>query len=131
MSVKNLFLVAAGFISLGLGAVGVILPVLPTTPFVLLAAICFSAGNQKFYEWLRKNRVFGPYIENYRTRQGISKKHKIASIIFLWTGLIISMVIVRTVLIYVVLGIVGICVTIHLLLIKTKKKEYGNNQTIP
>jgi len=114
-------MIVIGFISLGLGAVGVILPVLPTTPFVLLAALCFSASNKKYYDWLRQNRVFGPYIENYHTKQGIRIRHKIASIVFLWTGLTISMFIVKTVYIYAILGIVGVCVTIHLLLIKTKK----------
>jgi len=122
MVLKNLLLTILGFIFLGLGAVGVVLPVLPTTPFVLLAALCFSASNKKFHDWLQRNRFFGPYIENYRTKQGIKRSLKIASIAFLWTGLIISMVIVQTMLIYVTLGIVGVCVTIHLLLIKTKKE---------
>ena len=121
MKIKRLVLTVLGFICIGLGAVGVAIPVMPTTPFVLLAAFCFSAGNIKFYEWLRHNRVFGQYLENFRTKQGVSVGFKIISITFLWTGLIISMVIVRTVFIYAVLGIVGICVTIHLLLIKTKK----------
>ena len=106
---------------MGLGTIGIALPVLPTTPFILLAAICFSASSEKFYNWLLKSRVFGPYIENYRTKQGISNIHKIASIVFLWTGLIFSMAVVQTIWVYVVLGAVGIGVTIHLLLIKTKK----------
>ena len=109
-----------GFILLGLGAVGVAIPVMPTTPFVLLAAICFSASNKKSYAWLQRNRFFGPYIENYRTRQGISKSLKIASICFVWTGLTISMIRLQTTWVYYVLAIVGIGVTVHLLLIKTK-----------
>jgi len=117
---KNLIFNALGFIFLGLGAVGVALPVLPTTPFVLLAAICFSAADNKLSGWLRRNRVFGPYLENYRTKQGISRQLKIASIIFVWVGLTISMIMVRTVFICILLGIVGIGVTIHLLKIKTK-----------
>ena len=123
MTPKNLILLISGFILLGLGVVGIVLPVLPTTPFVLLAAVCFSASNMKIAAWLQKNRVFGPYIENYRTKQGIKMSQKIVSIAFLWTGLIISMAIVRTTWIYIVLGIVGIGVTTHLLLIKTKKAD--------
>ena len=118
--VKNLILTILGFILLALGAVGVALPVMPTTPFVLLAAICFSAGNNKIADWLNKNRIFGPYIENYRNKRGLSKARKIASIAFVWMGLSISMAIVQTVWSYVVLGIVGVGVTIHLLMIKTK-----------
>jgi len=121
--VKKLIFTILGFISLGLGAVGVALPVLPTTPFVIFAAVCFSAGNPRFSKWLASNRVFGPYITNYRTKQGISIWHKIASIAFLWTGLVISMIIVHTILIYVVLGVIGVGVTIHILMIKTKAQE--------
>ena len=105
------------------GAVGVIFPILPTTPFVLLAAICFSAGSSKIAGWLRRNRIFGPYIENYRTKQGISKILKTGSVIFVWAGLLISMAVVQTWLICVILLIVGVGVTIHLLMIKTKKNE--------
>ena len=121
LSVKAAVLTTLGFAFSGLGAVGVIIPVMPTTPFVLLAACCFSAGNSKLSARIRQNRVFGPYIENYHTKQGISRQLKIASIIFVWMGLIVSMAIVRTRWIYVLLGIVGACVTIHLLMIKTKK----------
>jgi len=121
MKLKKLLLTIFGFFCLGLGAVGVALPVMPTTPFVLLAAFCFSVSSERFYTWLQKNRVFGPYIENYRTNKGISIWHKIGSIAFLWTGLIISIFMTRAVWIYVLLGIVGICVTTHLLLIKTKR----------
>jgi len=118
---KKLLLIIAGFTCLFLGAVGVVMPLLPTTPLVLLAAICFSSVNERFYEILRRNRIFGPFIENYRTKQGISKRHKIGSIIFLWTGLLTSMIVIRTPTIYLILTTVGICVTIHLLLLKCKK----------
>jgi uncharacterized membrane protein YbaN (DUF454 family) len=121
MKIKNLIFFVLGFICLGLGAFGVAVPVLPTTPFVLLAAICFSIANKKTYEWLKKNPVFGPYIENYRTRQGIKMPLKIGSIAFLWAGLIISMILVKATLVYVVLGLVGIGVSTHILLIKTKR----------
>ena len=119
--VKKLILTASGCICLGLGAVGVVLPVMPTTPFVLLAALCFSAGNNKIAKWLQQSRVFGPYIENYHTKQGVSRTRKAVSIIFVWTGLIISMVMVQSLWICVMLVMVGVGVTIHLLLIKTKK----------
>ena len=118
---KNLALNVLGAISLGLGAVGVALPVMPTTPFVLLAAICFSAGNKKAYERLLKNRIFGPYIENYRTKQGIKLSLKIASLVFLWAGLILSMYAIGAAWAILVLGIVGVGVTIHLLRIKTRR----------
>ena len=121
MKAKNLILTILGFLSLGLGAVGVVLPVLPTTPFVLLAAFCFYASNRKIHDWLKRNRIFGQYIENYRTKQGIKLSLKIGSIIFLWAGLSVSMIVVRTMWVYILLTAVGVGVTIHLLLIKTKR----------
>ncbi|MCL2718632.1 MAG: YbaN family protein [Lachnospiraceae bacterium] len=98
------------------------MPLLPTTPLVLLAAICFSAANEKLNNWLSRSRLFGPYIENYRTGQGISKCRKIVSVVYLWIGLVTSMIVIQTTAIYIILSIVGIGVTIHILMIKTKKK---------
>jgi len=118
---KNFLLTILGFICLTLGAAGIIIPLLPTTPLVLLAAMCFSISNKKLEHRLNQNRIFGPFIENYRTGVGISKRRKIASIAFLWIGLITSMVAIRTTSIYIILCIVGTCVTIHLLMIKSKK----------
>jgi len=121
MSVKKLLWTLMGFLFLGLGVVGVAMPVLPTTPFVLLAAMCFSTGNSKIARWLHRNPFFGPYIENYRTKQGVKKSLKIISILFVWTGLLISMAVTQTLWIVVMLAVVGVGVTIHLLMIKTKK----------
>jgi uncharacterized membrane protein YbaN (DUF454 family) len=117
----NILLTVSGIIFLGLGAVGVAVPVMPTTPFVLLAALCFSAGNKRLFEALRRNRVFGQYIENYREGQGITPGLKLASIAFLWAGLAVSMFFARAVPIYVILAAVGVAVTVHLLLIRTRK----------
>jgi len=120
MRLKKILLKAAGFALLGLGAVGVVLPVLPTTPFVLLAAVCFSASDQKIYTRLKNNRVFGPYIENYQTKRGITRLRKAVSIAFVWVMLGISALMVELVWVYAVLGVVGLGVTIHLLMIKTR-----------
>lgn len=118
--VKNVLLTILGCVLLALGAVGVVIPVLPTTPFVLAAAICFSAGNSKLAVWLTKNRFFGPYIENYKTKQGVDLRLKVSSIIFVWVGIGISMIVVRNLWMTIGLCVIGIGVTVHLLLIKTK-----------
>jgi len=123
MKMRNLLFIALGFIFLTLGMVGVVLPLLPTTPLVLLSAICFSYGSKRLEGWLCRSRIFGPFIDNYRTKRGISKLRKVVTIIYLWFGLITSMVIIRTVMIYVILGVVGVGVTIHLLMIKTRNNE--------
>ena len=118
---RRVILIAVGFFALFAGAVGVALPVLPTTPFVLLAALCFSRANERLFRWLGRNRIFGPYIENYRTKQGISPALKAGSIAFLWAGLGVSISRTEALWIHTVLALIGIAVTIHLLKIKTKK----------
>ncbi len=117
---KNLALVFLGFGFLVLGAVGIALPVLPTTPLVLLAAACFSLGSPRLLSWLLQNRILGPNIENYRSGQGVSRARKIFAILFLWAGLVVSMLVVRSTTVHIILSIVGLCVTVHLLMIKTK-----------
>jgi len=120
MNIKRKLVLALGFIALGLGTLGMVVPLLPTTPLVLLAAGCFSYSSDRFYEWVKKNRLFGPYIENYREQRGLTKTFKMRNIILLWASLAVSMFLLRTVWIYVLLSIVGVCVTTHLLMIKTR-----------
>src|SRR5690349_13464177 len=63
---------------------GIFFPILPTTPFLLLAAYCYGRGSERFYGWLVHRSPFGTYIRNYRERRGIPLKQKVMSIIFLW-----------------------------------------------
>lgn len=112
----------AGFFSLSFGAAGVFLPVLPTTPFVLLAAGCFATGSPRMLSWLQKSSFFGSYIDNYRIGTGVPKKIKRNSIIFLWTGLIISMIAVQKVWITIMLIVIGASVTAHISMLKSKKE---------
>lgn len=78
------FFIAAGSLFLGLGAVGLFLPVLPTTPFLLLAAACFFRGSDRMYSWLITHRLFGRAIRNYREHRAVSKRAKVVSISALW-----------------------------------------------
>lgn len=108
---------------LAVGAVGVLVPILPTTPFVLLAASCFAASSPKAYTYLLRSRLFGPYVEHYRKHCGISTSAKIRGIAALWILLGISAVFVRESWVYILLGAVGIGVTAHLLLIPTRQMD--------
>jgi uncharacterized membrane protein YbaN (DUF454 family) len=105
-----------------LGAVGIFLPVLPTTPFVLLSAGCFSISSPKLADSLMKSKYFGSYIENYRYKTGVPRSAKIRAIVFLWTGLFISMLLIKKVMIIGILIIIGTLVTIHLSKLKTREK---------
>ncbi|KPU43550.1 inner membrane protein YbaN [Oxobacter pfennigii] len=121
-NIKNIALSTCGWLLLSLAFAAVFIPVLPTTPLVLLAAVCFSSGNPKMSQGLEKSYVFGPYIVAWRTKQGISKERKIAAIFVLWLMLLISMVMVRKIWLVVFLTLVGIGVTIHLVMLKTAVK---------
>jgi uncharacterized membrane protein YbaN (DUF454 family) len=73
--------IAAGCTSVALGAAGVVLPLLPTTPFVLLAAWCFARSSPRLHDWLLAHRLFGPLIANWRQHRAISRSAKRASLL--------------------------------------------------
>ena len=79
-----------GSISLAAGVVGVFLPVIPTTPFILLSAWCFFRSSEKVYQWVISNKKFGPTIENYQEGRGITKKTKIRAIVMMWLTISLS-----------------------------------------
>lgn len=122
MNTKRSIFFSLGAIFVGIGAVGVALPVLPTTPFILIAAFCFGKSSKKAEKWISNNRHFGSYIENYKNKKGVPIEVKRDSLIFLWFMLIISMIIINKPIMMVILAIIGICVTSHILLLKTKKR---------
>ena len=68
---------AGGFLAVGLGAVGIVLPLLPTTPFLLLAAFCFARSSERLHDWLINHPTFGPPILDWRDRGAIGRKAKI------------------------------------------------------
>lgn len=77
---KKFLWIFLGLLFVGLGAIGVVVPGLPTTPFLILAAACFIRSSQKLYDWLIQNKTFGPYLKDYREGKGIPKKAKILAV---------------------------------------------------
>ena len=73
--IKVLWIIA-GSIFVALGGIGVILPGLPTTPFLILAAACYIRSSQRLYDWLIANETFGPYLKDYREGKGIPRRAK-------------------------------------------------------
>ena len=80
--VRALFFVA-GITALGFGIAGIFLPVLPTTPLVLLAAACFARSYRPFHEWLLANRLFGPMIHEWHVHWSIPYRTKITAIVMM------------------------------------------------
>ncbi len=125
MQLKIMLLTALGFIFLGLGAIGLLLPVWPTTPFVLVSVACFSSSPQIKAQIL-KISYFREHIENYEFRNGLSRKTVWLSVVWLWGMLVISMVLIRSLWIALFLFLVGTSVTIHILymsIAKDRKKD--------
>lgn len=117
-------LIICGTIFLVIGTIGIFIPILPTTPFLLLAAACYARSSEKFYHWLINNKWFGSYIKNYREGKGIPSKVKIYTISLLWATILISAFLFTRILwIKIVLILIAIGVTIHIITIKTYKKE--------
>jgi uncharacterized membrane protein YbaN (DUF454 family) len=119
---KRHLLLAAGTLSLAIGIVGIFVPILPTTPFLLLAAGCYLRSSQRFYNWLMGNRFFGNYIRNYIEGRGIPLKVKLFTIILLWVTISISIWLVAKPLVTVILLIVAVGVTLHIIFIRAKQK---------
>ncbi|VAX19735.1 hypothetical protein MNBD_IGNAVI01-2072 [hydrothermal vent metagenome] len=123
---QKYFLIAGGIISVFLAFIGIFLPVLPTTPFLLLAAYLFSKSSDKFYNWLINNKLFGSFIKNYREGNGITRQVKFISIISLWLVMGSTIIYaVQNIYVRILLLLIAIGVTIHLLIIPTfiKNKE--------
>jgi uncharacterized membrane protein YbaN (DUF454 family) len=119
---KRQLLLAAGTLSLAIGIVGIFVPILPTTPFLLLAAGCYLRSSRRFYNWLMGNRFFGNYIRNYIEGRGIPVKVKLFIIILLWVTIGISIWLVAKPLVTVILLIVAVGVTLHIIFIRVRRK---------
>lgn len=87
---KRPIFISLGFLSLGLGIIGIVLPGLPTTPLVLLSAYFFSKSSPKFHQWLLDNKLFGKYIKDYQANPSISLKTKIISQLMMWAMILYS-----------------------------------------
>jgi uncharacterized membrane protein YbaN (DUF454 family) len=116
-------LIFVGTLFVGLGILGILLPLLPTTPFLLLAAACYAKSSQRFYDWLLNNRWFGKYIKNYREKTGIPSIVKISTISILWITIALSAIFAtENLLVRMVLLVVALGVTIHILSMRTLNK---------
>ena len=109
-----------GTLSLGLGLLGIILPVLPTTPFLLLAAYCYSRGSVRMHKWLLNHKWFGKYIRNYMEGKGIPLKTKIIAIASIWVTISFTSIFMVNVLWHrILLFIIAISVSIYLIRFKS------------
>lgn len=123
-SVKKYLLISTGTISLSFGILGIFVPILPTTPFLLLSSFCYIRSSKRLYNWLINHRIFGHLIYNYLTYRAVERNAKIVSIVFLWIALLSSILLLSNIYIRIFLLVVGIGVSIHLLTLKTLEKNF-------
>lgn len=120
---KNAMFIIIGSISVALGVIGILVPLLPTTPFLLLGAYCYFEGSPKLYESLLNNKYLGEYIKNFREHKSIPLKTKIYAIFMLWLTIGYSILfIIPLFFVKILLFMIATGVTIHILSFKTLRK---------
>lgn len=120
--IKKYVYVFIGTISLLLGIIGIVLPVLPTTPFLLLTAWLYFRSSPKLYEKLINSKYFGTYIKNFREDKSIPLHAKIISVLMLWITIGYSAIfIIEVLFLKFLLLLIAITVSVHILSFKTKK----------
>ena len=122
-AVRRAFLIVAGLLSVVVGAIGIIVPLLPTTPFLLLAAVCFVRSSDRLYRWLTTNRVFGSYLRNYQEHRAMPAGMKWCAVSVLWLTIGLSIVAIDHLPVRVLLVVVAIGVTILIARIRTLEKR--------
>lgn len=118
--VIKIMLIITGWLAVLLGVLGIFMPVLPTTPFLLLAASCFWRSSERLHAWLLNSPRLGLFIRNYQEKKGIPRNVKITAITMLWLSISVSaFFFISKLLVRVLLFAIAIAVTVHLLQIKT------------
>lgn len=120
---RQLYIILAS-IFVGLGTLGIFIPLLPTTPFLLLATYFYMNSSKRRLRWLLSNRYLGPYIRSYLSKEGIPLKLKIRTLALLWITILYAIFFATEKLhLQIVLALIASGVSIHLISKKTRKKR--------
>lgn len=116
--------IAAGFLALGLGWLGVILPVFPTTPFLLLASFCFAKGSDKFDKWFNGTNIYKKYLESYVKTRSMTLKQKWTILLFAYFMMLFPLIFVDKWIVKIIIIAVMILKFYYLVFkVKTADKE--------
>lgn len=116
-------LIALGFVFLFLAVLGVFLPLLPATPFLLLASACFARSSTRLHQWLRSHGTFGRYLSDFEDGRGIPLRGKILALALMWPSMFYSMYRVPMLPLKIMLLLIGCGVTIYLLSLPTSRRD--------
>ena len=121
--IKRVFLIVFGSVFVVIGAIGIFLPLLPTTPFLLLSAACFVKSSDRMYNWLLNHKIFGVYISDYLKYKAITLKTKIIALTLIWLSMGYSILFVVSISwVRIILLSIATIVSLYILSIKTLRK---------
>lgn len=120
---KKIVFLSLGIVFTSIGVLGIFIPLLPTTIFLIIASYFFLNSSPKLNDWLEEHKVLGTYIKAYRKKTGIPLKSKVSSIFFLWISIIISTLLLENIYLRFFLFLIAIAVSIHIYKIKTLRLE--------
>jgi len=108
-----------GILALGLGILGMAIPVLPTTPFLLLSGAMFLRSSDRMATWLFNHKVFGPPIRDYLEHKSVDKRSKILAMALLWPTILVSALLVDFIWLRILLVFIAVCVSAYILSLKS------------
>ena len=121
---KKVLFIFLGTLSLAIGVIGIVVPGLPTTTFLLISAALYARSSEKLYNWLLNHKIFGKFIKNYREHKAMPLKSKIIALVMMWSAIIISTVFfINYLLVRIIVIICGIIGTIVIYKLKTLQVE--------
>lgn len=115
-------LAGLGILCVALGVLGIFLPLLPTTPFLLLAAFLFARSSDRLHSYLMNHKILGEYISNYENNT-MTTAHKTRTLALMWAGMLFSAWLIAKPVMWVVLPLIGVAVTIHIVRLKGKDQK--------
>lgn len=121
--ITKLALIIVGSISVLLGIAGIFLPLVPTTPFLLLASACYLRGSKRLHAWLMRNRYLGHYLEGFQQGRGIPLRAKIITIALLWGSILFSVYKVDVIAVKSIMILIGVAISTLILRMKTFKEQ--------
>jgi uncharacterized membrane protein YbaN (DUF454 family) len=124
--ISNTFFIATGHASLACGIAGIFLPLVPTTPFLLLSAACYARGSDKFYRWLTGHKILSPFISEWSSGGGVPLKTKIYAVSMMWIFILASaFFLVQSMPVRIMLFVIALSVAIYIFKQPTKQKSGG------
>ena len=115
-------LLTVGTLCLATGLIAIVVPLLPTTPFLLLSAACYARGSQRIYRWLISSPYIGRYVRDYHEGRGMTRRARAFTLILLWSGIVASAVLfVGPLWLDIGLLIIAILVSVHIITVRPRK----------